>query len=291
MSRVEPWLHNPSATAEVIKKYEFRFKKKFGQNFLIDPNIVKKITDAADIKKDDVVLEIGPGIGTLTQHLAYNAGHVVAVEIDKSLIPVLEDTLSGYDNITLINDDILNIDIPKLIEDRGLRTPIKVIANLPYYITTPVVMGLLEESDIISSITIMVQKEVAERMAAPAGTKDYGALTLAVDHYADACKVAEVSQNCFMPRPDVASMVIQLNMKKDRIAVRDEKLMFKVIRAAFMQRRKTLINSLKNSNMFFLSKEQWEKALADAGISPNVRGETLTLEDFARLSDEAGKYL
>ncbi len=286
----EPWLTSPKATADIVKKYDFKFRKSFGQNFLIDANAVKKIVDAADIKDDDVVLEIGPGVGTLTQHLAYNAGKVIAVEIDERLIPVLEETLADYDNVELINEDVLKLNLDELLAKNRGTGRIKVIANLPYYVTTPIVMALLERSECIESITIMVQKEVAQRMNAAAGTKDYGALTLAVQYFSDTQKVTDVSPNCFMPRPDVTSTVIQLNVKKERQQMNDEKLMFRVIRAAFGQRRKTLINSLKNSDIA-ISKEQWESILADAGIDSGVRGEKLTLEDFARLSDEVGKYL
>ena len=286
----EPWLTSPKATAEIVKKYDFKFRKSFGQNFLIDSNVVKKITDAADIKDDDVVLEIGPGIGTLTQHLAYAAGKVIAVEIDNRLIPVLEETLAPYDNIELINEDILKLDLDELLTTHKGSGRIKVIANLPYYVTTPVVTELLERSTLIESLTVMVQKEVAQRMDASAGTKDYGALTLAVRYYSEPHKITDVSPNCFMPRPDVTSAVIQLNIKKERITVADEKLMFKIIKASFGQRRKTLLNSLKNSDIA-ISKEQWESILESAGISAGVRGETLSLEDFARLADEAQKHL
>ena len=286
----EPWLTSPKATAEIVKKYDFKFRKSFGQNFLIDSNVVKKITDAADIKDDDVVLEIGPGIGTLTQHLAYAAGKVIAVEIDNRLIPVLEETLAPYDNIELINEDILKLDLDELLTTHKGSGRIKVIANLPYYVTTPVVTELLERSTLIESLTVMVQKEVAQRMDASAGTKDYGALTLAVRYYSEPHKITDVSPNCFMPRPDVTSAVIQLNIKKERITVADEKLMFKIIKASFGQRRKTLLNSLKNSDIA-ISKEQWESILERAGISAGVRGETLSLEDFARLADEAQKHL
>ena len=286
----EPWLTSPKATAEIVKKYDFKFRKSFGQNFLIDSNVVKKITDAADIKDDDVVLEIGPGIGTLTQHLAYAAGKVIAVEIDNRLIPVLEETLAPYDNIELINEDILKLDLDELLTTHKGSGRIKVIANLPYYVTTPVVTELLERSTLIESLTVMVQKEVAQRMDASAGTKDYGALTLAVRYYSEPHKITDVSPNCFMPRPDVTSAVIQLNIKKERITVADEKLMFKIIKASFGQRRKTLLNSLKNSDIA-ISKEQWESILEHAGISAGVRGETLSLEDFARLADEAQKHL
>ena len=286
----EPWLTSPKATAEIVKKYDFKFRKSFGQNFLIDSNVVKKITDAADIKDDDVVLEIGPGIGTLTQHLAYAAGKVIAVEIDNRLIPILEETLAPYDNIELINEDILKLDLDELLTTHKGSGRIKVIANLPYYVTTPVVTELLERSTLIESLTVMVQKEVAQRMDASAGTKDYGALTLAVRYYSEPHKITDVSPNCFMPRPDVTSAVIQLNIKKERITVADEKLMFKIIKASFGQRRKTLLNSLKNSDIA-ISKEQWESILERAGISAGVRGETLSLEDFARLADEAQKHL
>ena len=286
----EPWLTSPKATAEIVKKYDFKFRKSFGQNFLIDSNVVKKITDAADIKDDDVVLEIGPGIGTLTQHLAYAAGKVIAVEIDNRLIPVLEETLAPYDNIELINEDILKLDLDELLTTHKGSGRIKVIANLPYYVTTPVVTELLERSTLIESLTVMVQKEVAQRMDASAGTKDYGALTLAVRYYSEPHKITDVSPNCFMPRPDVTSAVIQLNIKKERITVADEKLMFKIIKASFGQRRKTLLNSLKNSDIA-ISKEQWESILESAGISAGIRGETLSLEDFARLADEAQKHL
>ena len=286
----EPWLTSPKATAEIVKKYDFKFRKSFGQNFLIDSNVVKKITDAADIKDDDVVLEIGPGIGTLTQHLAYAAGKVIAVEIDNRLIPVLEETLAPYDNIELINEDILKLDLDELLTTHKGSGRIKVIANLPYYVTTPVVTKLLERSTLIESLTVMVQKEVAQRMDASAGTKDYGALTLAVRYYSEPHKITDVSPNCFMPRPDVTSAVIQLNIKKERITVADEKLMFKIIKASFGQRRKTLLNSLKNLDIA-ISKEQWESILEHAGISAGIRGETLSLEDFAKLADEAQKHL
>ena len=286
----EPWLTSPKATADIVRKYDFKFRKSFGQNFLIDANVVKKITDAADIKDDDVVLEIGPGIGTLTQHLAYAAGKVIAVEIDNRLIPVLEETLAPYDNVELINEDILKLDLDELLKRRGGTKRIKVIANLPYYVTTPVVTELLERSTLIESLTVMVQKEVAQRMDAVAGTKDYGALSLAVRYYSEPHKITDVSPNCFMPRPDVTSAVIRLDIKKERQTVADEKLMFKVIKASFGQRRKTLLNSLKNSDIA-ISKEQWESILESAGISPGVRGETLKLEDFARLADETMKHL
>ena len=290
MSRPEPWLHSPKFTAEIINKYDFRFKKSFGQNFLIDSNIINKIIGAADVQADDFILEIGPGIGTLTQHLAYSAGKVVSVEIDSRLIPVLEDTLNGYENAEIINEDILKADIKGIIDERSSGKRIKVIANLPYYVTTPVIMELLAICDKISSITVMVQKEVADRMAASPGTKDYGALSLAVNYFSEPKKITDVSPNCFMPRPDVTSSVIQLNIKENRQAVKDERMMFKIIKAAFGQRRKTLLNSLKNSDGFHLSKSQWEEVFREAGVEPGVRGETLSLEQFADLSDAAIKY-
>ena len=291
MSRPEPWLHSPKFTAEIINKYDFRFKKSFGQNFLIDSNIISKIIGAADVQADDFILEIGPGIGTLTQHLAYSAGKVVSVEIDSRLIPVLEDTLNGYENAEIINEDILKADIKGIIDERSSGKRIKVIANLPYYVTTPVIMELLAICDKISSITVMVQKEVADRMAASPGTKDYGALSLAVNYFSEPKKITDVSPNCFMPRPDVTSSVIQLNIKENRQAVKDERMMFKIIKAAFGQRRKTLLNSLKNSDGFHLSKSQWEEVFREAGVEPGVRGETLSLEQFADLSDAAIKYM
>lgn len=290
MSRPEPWLHSPKFTAEIINKYDFKFKKSFGQNFLIDSNIINKIIGAADVQADDFILEIGPGIGTLTQHLAYFAGKVVSVEIDSRLIPVLEDTLNGYENAEIINEDILKADIKGIIDERSSGKRIKVIANLPYYVTTPVIMELLAICDKISSITVMVQKEVADRMAASPGTKDYGALSLAVNYFSEPKKITDVSPNCFMPRPDVTSSVIQLNIKENRQAVKDERMMFKIIKAAFGQRRKTLLNSLKNSDGFHLSKSQWEEVFREAGVEPGVRGETLSLEQFADLSDAAIKY-
>ena len=290
MSRPEPWLHSPKFTAEIINKYDFKFKKSFGQNFLIDSNIINKIIGAADVQADDFILEIGPGIGTLTQHLAYSAGKVVSVEIDSRLIPVLEDTLNGYENAEIINEDILKADIKGIIDERSSGKRIKVIANLPYYVTTPVIMELLAICDKISSITVMVQKEVADRMAASPGTKDYGALSLAVNYFSEPKKITDVSPNCFMPRPDVTSSVIQLNIKENRQAVKDERMMFKIIKAAFGQRRKTLLNSLKNSDGFHLSKSQWEEVFREAGVEPGVRGETLSLEQFADLSDAAIKY-
>ena len=289
MKKTEPWLYEPKATAEILKKYDFRFKKRFGQNFLIDGNVIKKIIAAADISGDDFILEIGPGIGTLTQFLACEAGRVAAVEIDEKLIPVLEETLCGYENVRVINADILKLDIKKLIEEENGGRPIKVIANLPYYITTPVITELLESEAAIASLTVMIQKEVAARIAASAGTKDYGALTLAVAYHCETEKITDVSPNCFIPRPEVTSAVIRLDMKKDKTAVGDEKLMFRLIKAAFAQRRKTLMNAMRNSGVCACSKEEWEEIFKDAGIDGGIRGETLELEDFARLADETKK--
>ena len=277
-------LSNPQVTIEVIKKYNFAFQKRLGQNFLIDGHVIEKIIRAADIKKEDIVLEIGPGIGTMTQYLSEAAGKVYAVEIDKNLIPILADTLSGYDNVTVINEDILKLDIRDLIkEDKG---SLKVVANLPYYITTPIIMGLLENQIPAVSITVMVQKEVASRMQAGPGSKDYGALSLAVQYYAEPYIAANVPPNCFMPRPNVGSSVIRLtNWEKPPVDVKDEKLMFKIIRASFNQRRKTLQNGINNSPDLSFSKEQVVKALKELGLNENIRGEALSLEQFAKLSD------
>ena len=282
----EPTLGNPQNTIEVLQKYNFVFQKKFGQNFLIDTHVLDKIIAAAEITKDDFVLEIGPGIGTMTQYLACAARKVVAVEIDKALIPILEDTLSDYDNARVINNDVLKVDIAKLAEEENGGKPIKVVANLPYYITTPIIMGLFENHVPISSITIMVQKEVADRMQVGPGTKDYGALSLAVQYYAKPQIIANVPPNCFMPRPKVGSAVIQLvRYEEPPVQVENEKLMFRLIRASFNQRRKTLINGLKNSQELDFSKEEIEKAMAETGIPANVRGEALTLKEFADLAN------
>ncbi len=279
-------LSNPQKTIEVIQKYEFTFQKKFGQNFLIDAHVLKKIIDAAEIRKEDFVLEIGPGIGTMTQYLAEAAREVVAVEIDKELIPILNDTLSAYNNVTVINEDILKVDIKKLAYEKNEGRPIKVVANLPYYITTPIIMGLFESHVPIESITVMVQKEVAQRMQASPGSKDYGALSLAVQYYAIPYIVANVPLNCFMPRPKVGSAVIRLKTHvKPPVTVKDEDMMFRLIRASFNQRRKTLQNGLNNSSEIAAEKEQITKAIESLGLSANVRGETLTLEQFAQLSD------
>ena len=282
----QPYLGNPQNTIEVLQKYNFTFQKKFGQNFLIDTHVLDKIIDSAEITKDDVVLEIGPGIGTMTQYLAYSAKRVVAVEIDKTLIPILEDTLKEYDNVTIINEDVLKVDIVALAQKYNDGKPIKVVANLPYYITTPIIMGLFESHVPIKSITVMVQKEVADRMQVGPGTKDYGALSLAVQYYADPYIVANVPPNCFMPRPKVGSAVIRLDRHEETpVSVKDEKLMFKIIRASFNQRRKTLANGLNNSPEIHLPKEVITKAIEELGKGPSVRGEALTLEEFAKLSN------
>ena len=282
----EPTLGNPQNTIEVLQKYNFVFQKKFGQNFLIDTHVLDKIIAAAEITKDDFVLEIGPGIGTMTQYLAEAAREVVAVEIDTKLIPILEDTLSDYDNARVINNDVLKVDIAKLAEEENGGKPIKVVANLPYYITTPIIMGLFENHVPIKSITVMVQKEVADRMQVGPGTKDYGALSLAVQYYAKPYIVANVPPNCFMPRPKVGSAVIRLERYEEPpVKVKDEKLMFRIIRASFNQRRKTLANGLKNSAELDYTKEEIEAAIEALGRGASIRGEALTLEEFAKLAD------
>lgn len=281
-----PALGNPKNTIEIIKKYEFNFQKKFGQNFLIDTHVLDKIIRAAGVTKDDMVLEIGPGIGTMTQYLAEAARCVVAVEIDTNLLPILEETLADYDNITVINDDILKLDIGALARKYNDGKPIKVAANLPYYITTPIIMGLFESNVPIDNITVMVQKEVAERMQAGPGTKNYGALSLAVQYYAVPYVVANVPPNCFIPRPNVGSAVIRLTRHgKPPVETRDPAMMFRLIRASFNQRRKTLQNGLNNSSEVPYSKEQITGAIERLGVSPTIRGEALTLADFAALSD------
>ena len=280
------YLGTPSATKEIINKYSFAFQKKFGQNFLIDSNVLESIIRGAEITKDDFVLEIGPGIGTMTQYLCEAARQVVAVEIDKMLIPILEDTLSEYDNVEVINQDVLKVDIKSLAEEKNNGKPIKVVANLPYYITTPIIMGLFESGVPIDSITIMVQKEVADRTQTGPGSKDYGALSLAVQYYATAKVILNVSATCFMPRPNVDSAVIKLTRHKEpTVNVADEKLMFKIIRASFNQRRKTLVNGLKNSPELSFSKEQIVKAIEKIGKPETIRGEALTLEEFAELAN------
>lgn len=288
----EPTLGNPQHTIEILQRYGFSFQKKFGQNFLIDTHVLDKIIAAAEITEDDFVLEIGPGIGTMTQYLAQAAGKVAAVEIDKALIPILEDTLSGYDNVTVINEDVLKLDIAKLVEEENGGKPVKVVANLPYYITTPIIMGLFEKHVPIESITVMVQKEVADRMQVGPGTKDYGALSLAVQFYADPYIVANVPPNCFMPRPKVGSAVIRLTCHENPpVQVDDEKLMFKIIRASFNQRRKTLANGLNNSPELSIPKETIIESIEELGKGASVRGEALTLEEFARLSNIIGRKL
>lgn len=281
-----PTLGNPQNTIEILKKYNFNFQKKFGQNFLIDEHVLDKIIRAAEITKDDYVLEIGPGIGTMTQYLACAAREVTAVEIDRALIPILEDTLKEYDNVSIINEDILKVDIAALAKEKNGGRPIKVVANLPYYITTPIIMGLFESHVPLESITVMVQKEVADRMQVGPGTKDYGALSLAVQYYAEPYIVANVPPNCFMPRPAVGSAVIRLTRhQKPPVEVMDEKLMFRLIRASFNQRRKTLANGLKNSGELNLSKEVITAAIEKLGKGSSVRGEALDLEEFARLTN------
>ena len=281
-----PTLGNPQNTIEILQKYNFNFQKKFGQNFLIDEHVLDKIIRAAEITKDDYVLEIGPGIGTMTQYLACAAREVTAVEIDRALIPILEDTLKEYDNVSIINEDILKVDIAALAKEKNGGRPIKVVANLPYYITTPIIMGLFESHVPLESITVMVQKEVAARMQVGPGTKDYGALSLAVQYYAEPYIVANVPPNCFMPRPAVGSAVIRLTRhQKPPVEVMDEKLMFRLIRASFNQRRKTLANGLKNSGELNLSKEVITAAIEKLGKGSSVRGEALDLEEFARLTN------
>lgn len=276
----------PRNTIEILQKYNFNFQKKYGQNFLIDTSVLDRIIGAAEITKEDCVLEIGPGIGTMTQYLAERAREVVAVEIDRNLIPILEETLSEYDNVTVINDDILKVDVGKIVEERNGGRPVKVVANLPYYITTPIIMGLFEKQVPLKSITIMVQKEVADRMQVGPGTKDYGALSLAVQYYARPELVANVPPNCFIPRPNVGSAVIRLTRyEKPPVQVEDEKKLFSVIRASFNQRRKTLVNGLSNAPELGISKERAAAALEKLGLSPAVRGEALTLEQFAQLSE------
>lgn len=281
-----PYLGNPKYTIEVLQKYNFAFQKRFGQNFLIDTHVLEKIIAASQITKEDFVLEIGPGIGTMTQYLAEYAREVTAVEIDNTLIPILKDTLKDWDNVTVINDDILKVDIRKLALEKNGGKPIKVVANLPYYITTPIIMGLFENQVPIDSITIMVQKEVADRMQVGPGTKDYGALSLAVQYYARPEIVANVPPNCFMPRPKVGSAVIRLERyEKPPVQVTDEKLMFRIIRASFNQRRKTLVNGLKNSQELSYSREEIEEVLNACGIPLNIRGEALTLSEFVKIAN------
>lgn len=279
-------LSNPQRTIEVIKKYEFCFQKKFGQNFLIDGHVLDKIIAGAGVTKDDMVLEIGPGIGTMTQYLAEAAGKVVAVEIDRNLLPILQETLADYDNVKVIHADVLSLDLEKLVQEENGGRPIKVVANLPYYITTPIIMALFEQHVPLANVTVMVQKEVTARMKSGPGSKDYGALSLAVQYYAEPYIVANVPCNCFMPRPNVDSAVIRLTRYEEPpVQVKDEKMLFKIIRASFNQRRKTLQNGLNNSSELNFTKDQIAAAIAEAGFSPSVRGEALTLEQFAKLTD------
>ena len=276
----------PQNTIAVLQKYNFTFQKKYGQNFLIDSHVLEKIMDAAEIGKDDCVVEIGPGIGTMTQYLAERAGEVVAVEIDKNLIPILTETLADYKNVSIINEDILKVDLNRIVEEKNGGKPVKIVANLPYYITTPIIMGLFENHVPVKSITVMVQKEVADRMQVGPGTKDYGALSLAVQYYAKPEIVAIVPPNCFIPRPNVASAVIRLTChEKKPVEVKHEKGMFALIRASFNQRRKTLANSLSNAQNLSLTREQVTEALESMQLSPTIRGEALTLEQFAALAD------
>lgn len=282
-------LSNPQKTIETIKKYEFAFQKKFGQNFLIDGHVLDKIIAAAEVTKEDCVVEIGPGIGTLTQYLAEAARNVISIEIDKMLIPILQETLADYDNVTVINQDVLKTDLQELVREHNEGRPVKVVANLPYYITTPIIMNLFESRLPVSSVTVMVQKEVAQRMQAGPGTKDYGALSLAVQYFAVPYIAANVPPNCFMPRPRVGSAVIRLTRhEKPPVEVADEQAMFQIIRASFNQRRKTLVNSLHNSPQISKTKEEILRALEQMGLSQTVRGEALTLEQFARLADLLG---
>lgn len=285
MSRPVPSLGNPKNTIEILNKYKFVFQKRYGQNFLIDEHVLGKIIRSAGITEDDFVIEIGPGIGTLTQYLAYSAREVAAIEIDDALLPILEDTLSGYDNVTVIHEDVLKVDLTKLVEEKNGGKPVKVVANLPYYITTPIIMGLFENHVPVESITIMVQKEVADRMKTGPGSKDYGALSLAVQYYARPELVANVPPNCFMPRPRVGSAVIRLTKhEKPPVEVQDEKLMFQIIRASFNQRRKTLVNGLYNAPELHIPKERTAAVLEEMGLAPGIRGEALELSQFAELS-------
>lgn len=276
----------PGNTIDILKKYDFNFQKKFGQNFLIDTHVLEKIMDAAEVTKDDLVIEIGPGIGTMTQYLCERAREVVAVEIDKNLIPILNDTLSAYDNVTVINEDVLKLDIKALAEERNGGKPVKVVANLPYYITTPIIMGLFESGVPLKSITIMVQKEVADRMKTGPGSKEYGALSLAVQYYSDPKIMMEVPPNCFIPRPNVGSAVIRLDRcEEPKVEVADEALLFRIIRASFNQRRKTLVNGLSNGGIP-VSREELKGILIRLFDNENIRGEALSLQQFAALADE-----
>lgn len=285
-SKEKPWLGNPQNTISILQKYGFRFQKKYGQNFLIDPHVLGKITAAAGVTEEDFVVEIGPGIGTLTQYLAHAAREVCAVEIDRNLLPILEDTLSAWPNVTVIHQDILKTDLQKLAEEKNQGKPMKIVANLPYYITTPIIMGLLEKQVPMESMTVMVQKEVAQRMQAEPGSREYGALSLAVRYYAEPYLAANVPPNCFIPRPNVGSAVIRLTRReRSPVETRDPALMFRLIRAAFNQRRKTLLNGLRNDPELNLSREAAEAAIVHCGLDPSVRGETLGLAEYGALAD------
>lgn len=286
MSRPEPTLGNPQNTIAILNQYQFVFQKKYGQNFLIDTHVLDKIIHAANIDQKDFVVEVGPGIGTMTQYLAHRAGRVIAIEIDKALIPILEDTLSDYDNIMILNEDVLKVDLCQLAEKENGGRPIKIVANLPYYITTPIIMGLFESHVPIESITVMVQKEVADRMRTGPGSKDYGALSLAVQYYAHPELIANVPPNCFMPRPRVGSAVIHLTRhEKPPVEVENENYLFQLIRASFQQRRKTLVNGLSHASEIQVPKEAFERALKKLSLSPSIRGEALTLTQFAELAN------
>lgn len=283
---LDKMIANSKNTIAILNKYNFVFQKRFGQNFLIDQHVMDKIISAAGITRNDTVLEIGPGIGSMTQYLCENARQVIAVEIDKVLIPILNDTLSSYDNLTIINDDILKVDVNEIVRTMNDKKPIKVVANLPYYITTPIIMSLFESKVPIENITVMVQKEVAQRMQSGPGSKSYGALSLAVQFYADPYIVANVPPNCFIPRPNVGSAVIRLTkLSKPAVSVNDEKLMFALIRASFNQRRKTLVNAISNSSELSISKEEITVACETLGYSPTIRGEALSLDDFAKFAN------
>lgn len=291
MAGQTPSLGNPQNTIEILNKYRFVFQKKYGQNFLIDSHVLDKIIRAAEITEEDYVVEIGPGIGTMTQYLAAAAKGVTAIEIDRALLPILQDTLQGYDNVEIINEDVLKVDLRKLAEEKHGGRPVKVVANLPYYITTPIIMGLFEKHVPLSSVTVMVQKEVAERMQAGPGSKDYGALSLAVQYYAKPYVAANVPPNCFMPRPKVGSAVIRLQTyEQPPVKAKDEALLFAIIRASFNQRRKTLQNGLSHVSELGISKEITAKVLTEMGLSVSVRGEALTLEQFAEFTDRVLAY-
>ena len=290
----EPYLGSPSGTIEILRKYNISARKKFGQNFLIDDGVLSATVDAAELTPEDAVLEIGPGIGTLTQYLAASAGHVVAVEIDRSLLPVLADTLSGFDNVEVISGDILKTDIKEIVDTRNNGRPIKVVANLPYYITTPIIMQLLESGAPIESITVMVQKEVADRMTAATGSRDFGALSLAIRYYAEPCVAQIVHPDSFIPQPGVDSAVVTLLAHKESpVSVKDPGFMFQLIRASFNQRRKKLSNGILNFPGYkvgdregvHFTRADVEGALTAAGLDPNIRGEAMSLAQFADLAD------